>query len=333
MLAVSVFTTADCLPADRFDCWQELISETHSPVHLHLDDRGDFRASARVLALGTVSLWPTTCDSMSMHRTPRLIRRSDPEHLHLSVPLTIPVHVRHGDESGTYRPGDICVFDSSRPYDLRLDKDAGSYTELGMEIPKAHLPLPWDKVKDVIPRALPAREGYGALLAHFLKQTVKDAAHYGPADAPRLELIAVDLVSALLTHAVDAESALAPESRTRTLTARIDDFIERHLGDHALTPAAIAAHHHISVRYLQRLFQQQDRTVMGWVRRRRLELAREDLTRYPARALSVRAAALRRGFTSHSDFSRAFRAAYGMSPSEYRLLARRDGHAGPCAGM
>ena len=53
-------------------------------------------------------------------------------------------------------------------------------------------------------------------------------------------------------------------------------FVEQHLGDADLTPAAVAAAHHVSLRQLHRLFETQETTVAAWIRHRRLERCRRD---------------------------------------------------------
>ncbi|MFB6784621.1 helix-turn-helix domain-containing protein, partial [Streptomyces sp. NPDC056352] len=85
------------------------------------------------------------------------------------------------------------------------------------------------------------------------------------------------------------------------------------------SPGAIAAAHNISLRSLHRLFQDQDLTVAGWIRARRLERCRRDLADPLLHSRPVRAIAACWGFTDPTThFSRAFRAAYGMPPGDYR---------------
>ncbi|QCX74198.1 DNA-binding transcriptional activator FeaR [Streptomyces sp. YIM 121038] len=50
-------------------------------------------------------------------------------------------------------------------------------------------------------------------------------------------------------------------ARTRMLLARVDTFIDDNLADPALTPPAVAARHHVSVRTLHTLFRARERTV------------------------------------------------------------------------
>jgi AraC-like DNA-binding protein len=77
-----------------------------------------------------------------------------------------------------------------------------------------------------------------------------------------------------------------------------------------------------AVRSLQQLFHDEGLTVAGWIRRRRLERCRRDLTDPALASQPVAAIAARWGFSSAGDFSRAFRAVHGLPPAEYRMSAR-----------
>jgi AraC-like DNA-binding protein len=59
-------------------------------------------------------------------------------------------------------------------------------------------------------------------------------------------------------------------------------------------------------------------TVAAWIRHQRLECCRADLTDPRLRGMPVQAIGARWGFRSPADFSRAFRAAHGIPPGDYR---------------
>lgn len=108
----------------------------------------------------------------------------------------------------------------------------------------------------------------------------------------------------------------------------IAEWIEAHLRDPDLTPAAIAGAHHISVRQLYRVFEPSGMTVARYVRDLRLERCRRELSDPSLAGLRIGAIASRWGLPDAAGFSRAFRVAYGLSPSAYRERAadphRRD---------
>jgi AraC-like DNA-binding protein len=68
--------------------------------------------------------------------------------------------------------------------------------------------------------------------------------------------------------------------------------------DPTLTPAMIAAAHHVSVRYLYRLFETEQSRVAAWIRQRRLERCPRDLLDPALRTQPVSAIAGRWGSPS-----------------------------------
>ena len=95
-------------------------------------------------------------------------------------------------------------------------------------------------------------------------------------------------------------------------------YIHRHLGDATLGPQVVADAHHISVRSLHRLFEDEETTVASYIRDLRLARCRRDLADPALRDQPVQAIAARWGFRDKAHFSRAFRAAHGMTPQAYR---------------
>lgn len=330
VLTETVFRSEDVPAAERFECWRDLLRQLHAPLDLDSEHRSDFRAEQRVLELGEVSVWPTRFQPVRFLRTPKLIRQSDPEGVHLSLPLDGVLRVRRGDRETAYGPDSLCLVDTSRPLDLRAGDSFSPrpHIGVGLEVPKALLPLTWDRIDRLTACRLSAREGFGGLLAQLLHQLAEGTAAYRPDDGPRLGTIVVDLLSSLFAHVVDAEASLTPETRRRALLLRIRAFALAHLGDPGLTPSALAAAHHISIGHLHRLFQDEPRTPAAWIRHQRLEHARHDLADPAQHATPVHAIAARWGFPRAADFTRAFRAAYGSPPRDYRHASSRGDTAG-----
>ncbi|MFE3740219.1 helix-turn-helix domain-containing protein [Streptomyces sp. NPDC059096] len=311
----TVFKSEDVPAADRFDRWRELMYQCTAPLELDSDYREEFSASQRLLALDGISVWPTRFQPVSFRRTPRLIRQSDPEQVNISIPLRGTLHAnRHGREVA-YGPRTLCVVDSSRTIEVRtLAPQVG----IGLDVPKALLPLSGNGLEKLSHFPLSGREGFGGLLTSFLAQLARDTSSYRPSDGPRLATVVIDLLSALFTHHLGTEGDLDPESRRRAVTRRIRAFIRDHAKDPDLTPGAVAAAHHISTSYLHRLFQDQDTTVAALIRRVRLEGARQELADPARRGVSIQETAARWGFSGHAAFTRTFRTAYGISPREFR---------------
>jgi AraC-like DNA-binding protein len=150
----------------------------------------------------------------------------------------------------------------------------------------------------------------------------------GPPDAARLGGVVTDLVAAAFAEPSGQRTA-GPGESAQVLRLQVRDFILRHLGAESLSPATIAAAHNISVRYLHKLFQDEGLTVADWIRRHRLERCRRELADPLQYDRPIHAIATRWGFPNAAHFSRAFRAAYGVPPREFREQALTA--ARPCA--
>lgn len=148
------------------------------------------------------------------------------------------------------------------------------------------------------------------------------AERLSPWEAERLGNAALELSGAFIAHSAASLDRGVPapfEARLSSLSLQIGLFIDSHLGDPELSPVTLAGAHHISLRYLHRLFQAEGTTVCGVIRRRRLESSRSDLVDTDRPIYEI---AARWGFRRPADFSRLFRVAYGMTPTEYRASAR-----------
>jgi len=188
--------------------------------------------------------------------------------------------------------------------------------------PPSLLPLCRSRLRDLAAVRFQASAGLGDLTAQFLLQLARNVDLYSPAEAARLSAAALEVLATRLAHELDIRDWGTPESRRHALLTTVQAFIQQHLGDPGLSPAVIAAAHHMSLRSLQQLFHDEGLTVGDWIRRRRLASCRRDLSDPALATRPVAAIAARWGFSSASDFSRVFRAVHGLPPAEYRMSAR-----------
>ncbi|RGD58946.1 helix-turn-helix domain-containing protein [Kitasatospora xanthocidica] len=321
MLTESVYRTEDVEPRDRFEYWQQQLVRLIAPFDVRTEHRADFRSEVHILPLGDVALWTMEHPPLAARRSPRLIRSStDPELYLFSLPFGDSATAVRSDGLGAYRPHDVVLQDSARPLLLQASTDDPRQRVRGgwLTVPRQALPLSPDRIGALTARRMPGGTGVGALLVQLLAGIAADPGAYRAGDAPRLGTVALDLVSALLAHHLDAEDAVPPESRRRALVQRIRAFIRSHLHEPDLDPGAVAAAHHISVSYLHRLFEGEEETVAAWIRHQRLERARRDLADPALAATPVHVIAARCGFPRAADFSRAFRGAYGLPPRDFR---------------
>jgi AraC-like DNA-binding protein len=115
----------------------------------------------------------------------------------------------------------------------------------------------------------------------------------------------------------DVPMYIMGDARRHALRGRIVAFIDGHLADPDLDPRAVAVANNISVRELHRLFEG-GRSVSEVIKTRRLERCRRDLLDPALVGVPIYHIARRHGILHNSYFSRAFKAAYGVTPREAR---------------
>jgi AraC-like DNA-binding protein len=157
------------------------------------------------------------------------------------------------------------------------------------------------------------------VLHHLTVLPALSDALQGSRSAAMLGDATTQLVRALLTSAADDDGHRHP-AMADVLFTRITWYARQHLRDPDLNPARLAAEHNISVRYLYKLFSQQELTPEQWLIGERLAGARRQLVSPADRHRPIAAIAAQWGFHDPSHFTRRFRKAHGMTPQEWRRL-------------
>ncbi|MFF4650039.1 helix-turn-helix domain-containing protein [Streptomyces sp. NPDC001380] len=329
MTTVVEFRT-DRLPrAERFDRWHDMTAEALIPNLLRPADDGDFLARARLVDLGAVRVTSLAYPPLETRRTSRLIARAGAEYCQVMLTLRGGHRIVQAGRDVTAGAGDLLLYDCARPWEGWAGGRRDAVEGVLMQFPRALLAFPGDRSGRLPCLRVPGGDTLGSLLSGHLVRLASGAADWTAADAVRLGTVSLDLLAAVLARHLRTGPARDPGCRERVLRLRVHAFIEEHLGDPGLTPAAVAAAHNVSLRLLHRLFQHEELGVAAWIRARRLERCRRDLADPLLRDLPVHAVARRWGFTDAAHFSRTFRAACGMTPTDYRELARSAGAPGP----
>ncbi|MEU5158065.1 helix-turn-helix domain-containing protein [Streptomyces sp. NPDC020875] len=321
-------STDDIATGERADWFHDLVSRTVSPHRLAITDRATFTARAGVLSLGSVEMSLHANSGHLAWRTPRLIRQGDPGHYLLGLITRGAKSVSQRRAESRLAAGDLILWDTSHPYVAESPASGQTWMTV-LHIPRTAMLLPGDRLDAVLGGRFTTRIGVAAVLRDFLVSLRAHAGECSPAERAELERTALDLVTGVLAQQLDLTDRVPPDTRKEVMLRRIDAFVEHHLGDPRLTPGLIAARHHISVRTLHALFRSRGESVAASVTRRRLERCRADLADAGQAHRPIHEIAVRRGFFRPDGFSRAFRAAYGVSPREFRRLA---GSAEPTRG-
>ena len=321
----TLISTEDVSAADRLDYVRQLTAATWVPMDCRADRGGDYRGVFRASGLGAMQVVVMDIMPITVWRTPRLIAQKDPDLLKMVLVCGDGSTVVTQDGRQARLGGaEFALYDTRRPYQVACGVGGGKPIRLlTFMFPPSLLPLSRSRLPGLTAMRIPATSGLGDLTAQFLLHLASNVDHYSPAEAARLSSAALEVLATRLARELEIGDWGTPEARRHALLTTVRGFIQQHLGDARLSPSAIAAANHISLRSLHQLFHDEGLTVAGWIRQRRLEQCRRDLADPALAARPVAAIAATWGFTSAADFSRAFRAIHGMPPAEYRRSARQ----------
>lgn len=304
-----------------FDAWCEAISADFLPLEAALRSPAqgvEFAGELRSRIIGSVQLSDVSGDGVVVSRTPGTIRRSDPGLIKLGMQVKGQGIVRQAGHEAVLMPGDFAIYDTARPYRLEF---SGSFTMFVVMFPRVELRSHERDLAAGLARSIRAEHGIGGVVSPFLLGLRRSLADDTLRDSPMLESAVFDLASAVL----EVDGPVGYERSGEVLLASAKSFIEAHLSNIDLSTRMIAETHHISPRYLQRLFEGDGATVAGWIRRRRLEKCRNDLADARLAHLGIGAICARHGLVDSSHFSRIFKEEFGVPPREYRndMLRRK----------
>ncbi|MEV6836954.1 helix-turn-helix domain-containing protein [Streptomyces sp. NPDC051133] len=324
-LSGTVYSTDAVSAHRRRAYWREALSRTFGAVDMAVSDEVG-RGTIRTSLLGPVQAVTVEGDPMRGLRTRRLIAGSDNDDYVVVKLLSRGVaRVEQDTREAQVRPGQLFVYDMARPVRLTFPEP---FRTKSLVLPRQVLGLSESELRRLTASPLDSETVLGGLLSPFLSRLVDTADTYPHRTADSVARNVVDLLRTLADERLGGADADTP-SAARVSLLRIRAYIDRRLADPDLTPQTIARAHHVSVRYLHKLFQLEDMTVSRWIQQRRLERCRRDLARREAAHVTVAAVAHRWGFASASHFSRVFRAAYGVSPAEWRDSALREPRPAP----
>lgn len=308
----------DLPAAERLDWFRELVARDMAPHDIVTEHVPDFPASATLLSLGDrIGVSSVAFPALRSIRTRRLIQRSDPELWVLALVVRGAMQREQGGNHADPRPGDLVLYDTSQPYWASIDTDDVAQS-IVLHLPRGSVPVPEQALRRLVATVLPSRTGLGALLSQLLRGLVEQGPALETGRTPRLTSSVVDLTTAFLASLSDGEGPQNASARRAAQLHRIKSFIRSRLGEPGLTPAAVAAAHHISPRTLHYLFREDGRSVGAYIRDQRLERCRAELADPGAAGRSVAAIGRSAGFSDPAAFSRAFKARYGMPPAAYR---------------
>jgi AraC family transcriptional activator of tynA and feaB len=311
---MDMYSTAGVPVGRRTSYWNEVYTSHFAQVTFDPVSRENFEAQLRTGAVGPLGLARVSYHAADVERTRSHIDRTRQRLFSFVLHLRGRGVFTHYGHNTTLDHGDFTLSDNAEPHHLRLEGPADVIIlRCPPEVLTTYMPAP----ERLCGLRLPAHEGFTSTAAAMMCSLV-DQVERGL--APRFHhMIVRNVLEVMATsYAMVFDEGVADCSVAGTRRVQARCFIEAHLKDPELSPAAVARALEVSPRYLRMLFAANRETVSGYVLRRRLEECARQLSSSLRRGQTITQIAFATGFNATPHFARAFRRRYGMTPREYR---------------
>ena len=296
--------------ADSFDLYRDMLSILY--VTEPRGDEASFDADIRTALIGNTLFHWGSYGAADHERTAKLAASKGQDDVALMLVESGEYRLEAGERTLSLGSGKMVLLDRREAVKLRSSPNRMVNISFSRQ----------DLVKAGIePDGLHARTIDTPFAVHL--RSLIGATITSPARDPRLQAVLLEMLSLSLGQG----SSQQGPSQTQ-LRRNIELHITEHLSDPHLRPAEIARTFGISRATLYRLFADEG-GVSQRIRTMRLQTARRLLTAPGKSRVSDVGYAL--GFVSASQFTRAFRAKYGLAPSKLAAEAAPVTHA-VCSG-
>ena len=267
---------------------------------------------------GTAKLMSIWGEPITARRGPAELARDDDAYVGILYQRVGRTVYEHGKQQVDVRAGDIAIWHSAHPSQFAMPEP---FRKLCMLVPVSAFELDLPHAPSLDGLRIDAASHSGALLGSWLTAFADQVMTQSSTPLASSIDTTLDVLAATITAYVRKPGA----TKAHDLLSRVMRYIDSRLDDPTLTPAMIAQHFGISVRYLHRIFSERQLTVSGWRRARRLAKCRAELADGGSHR-TITEIALSWGFSDAAHFSRVFKSVFGMSPNTFRQA--RHGDAG-----
>jgi AraC-like DNA-binding protein len=308
--------TTDGLPQDeREPAWQEVIKRLNLPL-AQLDRPEPFQASVSCLRS------PLGMDFALMEASPQEIsgrNANQPAAVWLVVVLEGAATFWDGHlTTTTLDPGDIIYGPTGTEAALTLET---AFRLLFVSAPRVALDHRLLAPQSLRVGRFGGDRGLGHVFSGLLRATAEALPQLTSEQLRPMELAIAEFLVANLADAAAPAAIGGAEAARAAHLHRVCQTIETLLPDPELTLEKVAAADGISPRSVQKLLASAGLTFTTYLRHRRLERCRLDLSSPICATLSISEICFRWGFNGSAHFSRAFKERYGVTPREHRRAA------------
>lgn len=311
-------STQEVQAGGRRRYWEEAVSAIYTETAVSLCDQHEFYGRIAWRAIDEVVLSEISSSGQVVTRESRHIRWTERELIQINFQLEGTGMIAQDSRQAWTRPGEVVVYDSSRPYEMRFD---GPFRQLSVDFPRAMLNARFGRAESLTARSFSGLQGPGRFLYSYVKSLVQQAAEEDLMIAHRVQDHLVDLLVTAFSGFTQSDKPCASASRIMTLY-RVKTCLNENLRDPELSPAMVARSQGLSLRYLYDLFEDEETTISRYIQHARLDRCRADIEDATQFGRSISEIGFSWGFSDSAHFSRAFRSRFAMTPRECRLARK-----------
>jgi AraC-like DNA-binding protein len=317
-------TAPDSVAAVRpvtFSRWRDTVARSLLSFDFDFAEPHTFEGYVRNKPFAELELIDMACDRHAAHRDVSKISQDERADYLVTLQLSGEFRLTQDGRTAILQPGQFAFYDSTKPAEVVSSND---YHSLCLKFPQKLLGTPNETLHELTATSIDANAGLAPSVWALLR-TLNDTID-SVANANRYSTVSsvMSLVNSMIMSQAGAHLPTRQPETRESLLHQIHEYINEHLGEPELGPQQIAAAHFISVRNLHSLFQDTGVTVSAWIRNRRVEYCRNDLSDPLLAHVPAAAIARRRGFKGASHFGQIFKSATGMTPADFRHMALNE---------
>ncbi len=303
--------------------WQAAVSDTFFPLETQMVEDQSFSGDLDTWSLGIVGLSQMRCDGILYKRNKRHFLEEVESSLLITIPRLENVGFSQNNRQATCAPGEFLVERGDMPYEFWHEQTNELLVlKVSSESVRARIG-PTDRLGAL------SFDGTQGVANYFLDVVKATAAHVDLLDEAARTAAGMHILD-LLCLSIRSDDRVLDSNMSSIRAAhlhRAEQFIRNNLNNEDLSSGLVAEACNVSLRYLQQLFLDADKSISGFIREKRLVRAQEDLK--VQGITTIAEIAHRWGFSDQSQFNKAYRAQFGCTPTETRKAAQRSQQAGP----
>lgn len=299
--------------------WQSVVSDTFFPLDTTLSEEVTFRGNLDTWNLGVVGLSHMQCDGVLYKRHKKHFLDETDNSLLITIPRIGEVGFSQNKREAKCTPGAFLVERGDIPYEFWHEQ---TNELLVLKVPAESVRArigPTDRLGAL------SFDGTEGVASYFLDVVKSTAVHADALDETARTAAGMHILD-LLCLSIRKDDRVLDSNMSSIRAAhlhRAEQFIRNNLGSHDLSSTDVAEACNVSLRYLQQLFSGADKSVIGFIREKRLARSFEDLSAGGA-TITVAEIAQKWGFSDQPQFNKAYRAHFGCTPTETRKAALKD---------